>query len=203
MSSMSREKSRCLNLAGCHRLPIEAPPWAAPRALLGIFTTSLIAATLAACSESGPLPIEKPASVEPARHIANLTNKGSRLDIKPVAVVAEDPEPAVTSEPAVETKAATDQRKTLHGLASYYWQGTKTASGERFNERDMTAAHRTLPFGTRVRVTSLETGRSITVRINDRGPYVNGRIVDISRAAAESIGMIDRGVTKVKLDVVQ
>jgi rare lipoprotein A len=56
---------------------------------------------------------------------------------------------------------------------------------------------------TRVRVTSLETGRSITVRINDRGPYVNGRIVDISRAAAESIGMIDRGVTKVKLDVVQ
>jgi rare lipoprotein A len=91
----------------------------------------------------------------------------------------------------------------MHGLASYYWQGTKTASGERFNKSEMTAAHRTLPFGTRVRVTSLETGRSVTVRINDRGPYVDGRIVDISRAAAESIGMIARGVPKVKLDVVQ
>jgi rare lipoprotein A len=93
--------------------------------------------------------------------------------------------------------------KTTIGVASYYWQGTKTASGERFNPSDMTAAHRTLPFGTRVRVTSLETGRSVTVRINDRGPFIDGRIVDISRGAAQSLGMIDRGVTKVKLDVLQ
>ena len=67
----------------------------------------------------------------------------------------------------------------------------------------MTAAHRTLPFGTRVRVTSLDTGRSVTVRINDRGPYIRGRNVDLSRAAAQSLGMIDRGVTEVKLDVLQ
>jgi rare lipoprotein A len=145
---------------------------------------------------------KQPVSVEPTRNIVNLTNKGSRLDIKPGTVVKEDPEP-VTAEPAADTKPAPGRREAMHGLASYYWQGTKTASGERFNKSEMTAAHRTLPFGTRVRVTSLETGRSVTVRINDRGPYVDGRIVDISRAAAESIGMIERGVTKVKLDVVQ
>jgi rare lipoprotein A len=67
----------------------------------------------------------------------------------------------------------------------------------------LTAAHRTLPFGTRVRVTNLATGRAVTVRINDRGPFIAGRIVDVSQAAAESLGMVERGVAKIKLDVVQ
>jgi len=67
----------------------------------------------------------------------------------------------------------------------------------------MTAAHRTLPFGTGVRVTRLDTGRSVTVRINDRGPFIQGRNVDLARAAAQQLGMLDRGVTKVKLDVLQ
>jgi rare lipoprotein A len=209
MSSIGRNQLRDLDLSKHDHLPIEAPSPSAPhRALLWVFASFLVAATLAACSESDPLPIEKPALVEPARHVVNLTNKGPRLDNNPVAVMAENREPAVTAEPVVttepvaETKPAHPQ-KTLQGFASYYSRGQKTASGEMFNERGMTAAHRTLPFGTRVRVTSLESGRSVTVRINDRGPYVNGRIVDVSRAAAESIGMIDRGVTKVKLEVVQ
>ena len=98
------------------------------------------------------------------------------------------------------------QSEVLHGVASWYGQefaGRTTANGEIFDPMLLTAAHRTLPFGTRVRVTSLETGRSVTVRINDRGPFVGGRTVDISRAAAQSIGMIDRGVTKVKMDVIE
>ena len=76
-------------------------------------------------------------------------------------------------------------------------------AARRFDERELTAAHRSLPFGTRVRVTSVATGRSVTVRVNDRGPYVPGRIVDLSYSAAEALGMVGRGVTKVKLDVVQ
>ena len=67
----------------------------------------------------------------------------------------------------------------------------------------LTAAHRTLPFGTRLRVTNVATGRSVTVRVNDRGPFVAGRVVDVSRSAAESLGMVGQGVAKVKLDVVQ
>jgi rare lipoprotein A len=116
------------------------------------------------------------------------------------AVAAKKPVPPASSKPAAET---TDAKDASYGLASYYWQGTKTASGEKFNTRELTAAHRTLPFGTRVRVTDLATGRAVTVRINDRGPFVAGRIVDVSQAAAESLGMVDRGVAKIKLDVVQ
>jgi rare lipoprotein A len=67
----------------------------------------------------------------------------------------------------------------------------------------LTAAHRTFPFGTRLRVTNVETGRSVTVRINDRGPYIPGRSVDLSHSAADTIGMVERGVTKVKLEVVR
>jgi len=89
------------------------------------------------------------------------------------------------------------------GLASFYTEGTRTASGERFNTHELTAAHRTLPFGTRLRVTNVTTGRSVTVRVNDRGPYVPGRVVDVSYSAAESLGMVGRGVAKVKLDVIQ
>jgi len=93
--------------------------------------------------------------------------------------------------------------RASYGLASYYWQGSQTASGEKFDKRELTAAHRTLPFGTRVRVTNLATGRSVTVRVNDRGPFVAGRVIDVSRAAAEELGIVGRGVAKVKLTVVQ
>ena len=89
------------------------------------------------------------------------------------------------------------------GLASFYTEGTRTASGEKFDTHELTAAHPTLPFGTHLRVTNVATGRSVTVRVNDRGPYVPGRIVDVSYSAAASLGMVGRGVAKVKLDVVQ
>ncbi len=95
----------------------------------------------------------------------------------------------------------TGQPHALNGVASYYWQDQMTATGERFNKRAMTAAHKTLPFGTRVRVTRADTGRSVVVRINDRGPFKPGRIIDLSEKAAEDLGMTGRGVTPVKLEV--
>jgi rare lipoprotein A len=88
------------------------------------------------------------------------------------------------------------------GLASYYTEGATTANGEAFDGHALTAAHRTLPFGTRVRVTNVSNGRSVIVRINDRGPFVPGRVVDVSFSAAETLGMTGAGVTKVKLEVV-
>jgi rare lipoprotein A len=92
--------------------------------------------------------------------------------------------------------------KASDGVASFYTEDTETASGEKFNPYAMTAAHPSLPFGTRVRVTNLRNGRSVVVRINDRGPYVPGRVVDVSYSAAESLGIVQSGLAKVKLDVV-
>jgi rare lipoprotein A len=111
---------------------------------------------------------------------------------------------SVTSTPVVfpPVKPAAPKGSS-YGIASFYRHHTRTASGEAFDERQLTAAHRTLPFGTRLRVTSVATGRSVTVRVNDRGPYVPGRVVDVSYSAAEALGMVGRGVTKVKLDVVE
>ncbi len=95
---------------------------------------------------------------------------------------------------------------TETGTASYYamkYQHHKTASGERFNQSAFTAAHRTLPFGTRVRVTNLGNHKSVVVRINDRGPYVRGRIIDLSRAAFSRIGNTSDGVIKVRIRVLK
>jgi rare lipoprotein A len=86
------------------------------------------------------------------------------------------------------------------GVASYYWQGQQTASGQRFNPSGMTAAHRTLPFGTKVRVTNQSNGRSVVVTINDRGPFIKGRIIDLSRGAAQVIGMTGAGLARVSVE---
>jgi rare lipoprotein A len=110
---------------------------------------------------------------------------------------------SVTSTPVLfppEKPAAI--KSSSYGIASFY-RPTHTASGERLDERGLTAAHRTLPFGTRLRVTSVKTGRSVTVRVNDRGPYVSGRVVDLSYSAAQELGMVGRGVTKVRVDVIE
>lgn len=98
----------------------------------------------------------------------------------------------------------TVQGRVERGLASYYadrYHGRRTASGEVYSMHAMTAAHRTLPFDTEVRVTHLESGKSIEVRINDRGPFVEGRIIDLSRRAAARLGMIDAGVASVAVEV--
>lgn len=88
------------------------------------------------------------------------------------------------------------------GIASYYWQGQRVASGGWFNPDGLTAAHRTLPFGTKVRVTNLGNGRSVNVTINDRGPFIGGRIIDLSRGAASVIGMTGQGLARVRMEVI-
>jgi rare lipoprotein A len=107
--------------------------------------------------------------------------------------------PAASTSPPVAGAAE-------EGLASWYgepYHGRPTASGERFDQGALTAAHRTLPFGTVARVTNLDNGRSVEVVINDRGPFVDGRIVDLSRAAAAAIGALGPGVVPARLEVVR
>jgi rare lipoprotein A len=96
-------------------------------------------------------------------------------------------------------------RFVAEGMASWYgpgFHGRRTASGERFDQNALTAAHPSLPFGTRVRVVSVANGREVTVRINDRGPHAAGRIIDLARAAAQRLDMIEAGVVPVRLYVV-
>lgn len=96
---------------------------------------------------------------------------------------------------AIAVMQPASAREGKVGMASFY-QGTRGSSGE------LTAAHRSLRFGTRVRVTSISSGRSVIVRINDRGPYINGRIIDLSRRAAVLLNMVSAGVTRVRLEIV-
>ena len=144
--------------------------------VLQCLAVALTVATLAACAQA-PVVADKPSSFGAARkHASSASDK--------------------TDKRAAETAGGS------YGLASFYGHQSQTASGEKFNPQELTAAHRTLPFGTRVRVTDVATGRSVTVRVNDRGPFVPGRIVDVSSSAAETLGISGRGIAKVKLDVV-
>ena len=111
---------------------------------------------------------------------------------------------SVACGPARREPASRDGGFDEVGVASWYgpgFRGKPTASGERFDPGDLTAAHRTLPFGTRVEVVRLDTGARVVVRINDRGPFVEGRIVDLAKAAARRIDMIEDGVAEVGLRV--
>ncbi len=102
------------------------------------------------------------------------------------------------------TDAFAQKTRTFSGIASFYDKNYKgvTAAGERYDGRKFTAAHRTLPFGTRVRVTDRKTGRSVSVVVNDRGPFIKGRVIDLSYAAAQSLQMERRGLTPVTVSVV-
>ena len=116
----------------------------------------------------------------------------------PAQEVAPDMEP-----PAAQ---AEDREPFQRGIASWYglpFHGRKTANGERFDMNALTAAHPSLPFGTLVKVRSLVNGREVIVRINDRGPYARGRIIDLSHAAARAIGLVGFGVKRVSLTLVE
>lgn len=115
--------------------------------------------------------------------------------------------------PRFVTKASTPVTATsstrthqLAGIASYYsdeFHGRKTSSGETFDMNELTAAHRTLPFDTKVRVTNLENNRSVVVRINDRGPFKDDRVIDLSLKAARQIGLIANGTAPVRLEILE
>lgn len=105
-----------------------------------------------------------------------------------------------------DTQARDGSRQTQQGMASYYHDslhGRKTASGQRYNKNRLSAAHKTLPLGTKVQVTDTKTGRSIVVKINDRGPFVKGRVLDLSREAAKELGIIKKGIAKIELKVLK
>jgi rare lipoprotein A (peptidoglycan hydrolase) len=144
------------------------------------------------------------ASANP-RSEAHVTADAAPVPVqKTVAVAAESPaEPKAAAEASsIATKVAAS-RPTQSGMASYYGteSGSQTASGARFVPSAMTAAHRTLPFGTKVLVTNKSNGRSVVVTITDRGPFVGGRIIDLSTGAAGAIGMLGAGVAPVSLEV--
>ena len=113
---------------------------------------------------------------------------------------------APAAPPATPAKPAPPRASVQTGKASWYGDahhGKKTASGETYDMAELTAAHRSLPLGTRVRVVNLENGRSVVVRINDRGPFARGRIIDLSRAAARELGHLGSGVFTVRIEVLE
>jgi rare lipoprotein A len=127
------------------------------------------------------------AAAEPATH------SGAELATLPRTDLPAGPPPP---KPAVA--------ETFTGFASWYgkkFHGRLTASGERYDMAALTAAHRTLPFGSRVKVTNLANGRFVVVTINDRGPYAKNRVIDLSHAAAKRLGIVDDGVAEVRLDI--
>jgi len=166
-----------------------------PRRIAQRIVIILGAASLAGCVQTH-VAANKSEMVSPTRQASQQTSRTASLVHRRVAATRKHTPIASNKKPAATETAS-------HGIASYYWQGTKTASGEKFNTNDLTAAHPTLPFGTRLRVTNVSSGQSVTVRVNDRGPFVHGRVVDVSYAAAEELGMVGGGIAKVKLDVVQ
>jgi rare lipoprotein A len=154
----------------------------------------LAAASLAACAQSSV--VSQRSEIRASRQ-ASLERDQAPSMVKRRVAVTKRHTPFASRKNAGETKIAS------RGIASFYSEDTQTASGEKFDANALTAAHPTLPFGTRLRVTDVKSGRSVTVRVNDRGPYVPGRIVDVSHSAATELGMIGKGITNVRLDVVQ
>ena len=126
---------------------------------------------------------------------------GSQKKPETVEKKATAPE-AAPKAPAPKAQAARPSGGGQQGVASFYWQPQRVAAGGWFNPNAMTAAHKTLPFGTRVRVTHQGNGRSVEVVINDRGPYIAGRIIDLSKAAASVIGMTGQGIARFAVEVI-
>jgi len=133
------------------------------------------------------------------------TASGTIGSMPAIAPVMETPVTVlVPPAPSTTPKEVPAKTPTVHvGDASWYgpgFRGKTTASGEVFDETKMTAAHKTLPLGTKAKVTNLKDGKSVQVEINDRGPYAEGRIIDLSSAAAKALGIVDRGVVKVRVE---
>jgi rare lipoprotein A len=170
-------------------------PAARARNVFRLLALALGAASLAACAQSSV--VSQKSELRATRQASLERDRTTSVVTKKRVASAKKHTPFASHRHAAGTKTASQ------GIASFYTEGTQTASGEKFNTLEMTAAHPTLPFGTKLRVTNVTTGRAVTVRVNDRGPYVAGRIVDVSYSAADALGMVDKGVANVKLDVVQ
>jgi rare lipoprotein A len=158
---------------------------------------------------------QAPKQVQPTVKPAEPTAKKPQPTVKPAEPTAKKPQPTVKPaeptakkpQPTVKKPQPTGKkvRSNANGMASFYSYGdsSRTSTGERFNPEGLTAAHRTLPFGTKVRVTNTGNGRSVVVRINDRGPFIRGRVIDVSLGAAKQLGMISSGVASVQIEVLE
>ncbi len=176
----------------------EASPVAVGRGgnIVRWFAVTLAAASLAACAQSSVV-TRNSGFVGGIRQASLERNPAAQFATNRRVASARKHTPFARHDHPAATPTASQ------GVASFYTEGTQTASGEKFNTHELTAAHPTLPFGTRLRVTNVASGRSVTVRVNDRGPYVPGRVVDVSYSAADALGMVGKGIAKVKLDVVE
>jgi rare lipoprotein A len=148
------------------------------------------------------------ASVEPrARPTARRALAAAALAL--AAACAHRPReeaPRAPERPAAEERSRAAERRAEVGVASFYahrFHGRRTASGARYDMHALTCAHPSAPFGARLRVTDLETGRSVVVTVNDRGPFAGGRVVDLSLAAARKLGIVERGLARVKVERVE
>jgi rare lipoprotein A len=191
MSSIS-----CAGIS-CIRLDVLWVSATAVRNVIRLLVVALAGIWLAACAQSSSVLTGNSEFVTPGRQASLQHNRTASLPINRRVASLKRHTPFASRHDAAETKTASQ------GVASFYTEGTQTASGEKFDTHDLTAAHPTLPFGTRLRVTNVASGKSVTVRVNDRGPYVPGRVVDVSYSAAETLGMVGSGTAKVKLDVIQ
>ena len=180
---------------GTDRTQCQVPSAPAAGKVIRLLAVGAAAISLAACAQTS---VVSQKSELRASRVASLDHERATSPMIKRRVAAVRKHTRVASR-----KDSGDTKTASHGVASFYTEGTKTASGERFNTMEMTAAHPTLPFGTKLRVTDVASGKSVTVRVNDRGPYVQGRVVDVSYSAANALGMVGKGVTNVKLDVVQ
>jgi rare lipoprotein A len=196
MSSIGCAGRSCVAVEVNHGPDASSVSAAGVRKIMQRFAVIAAAASLAACAQSSV--VSKNSGFQSSTRQASLQRHPtpSFTTNRRVASVKKHT-PFASHENAAETPTASQ------GLASFYTEGTRTASGDKFDTHELTAAHPTLPFGTKLRVTNVATGQSVTVRVNDRGPYVPGRVVDVSYSAADALGMVGRGVAKVKLDVVQ
>jgi rare lipoprotein A len=165
-----------------------------------LFVLALAGVTLAGCVQHTVTERSTSLGVSPQAASAQAVpqRRASVAHHRRMAAASRKPAPYAGRPGTAKLATLTDSSV---GIASFYKYEAKTASGEQFNPRELTAAHRTLPFGTRLRVTNVATGQSVTLRVNDRGPFIPGRVVDVSHSAAKELGMIDRGITKVRLEV--
>jgi rare lipoprotein A len=183
--------------------------WFGLRAIALLGALAGTAATLAGCAQS-PVHTSRSYQATPSRQAWLPTIEKRHRGV--FATTESLPRGASVGRawPTVERRHHTDPITTGSvppgasvGVASFYTEGVRTANGERLNPNALTAAHPSLPFGTRLRITSVASGRSVVVRVNDRGPFIKGRAVDVSYSAAKELGMTERGVAKVKMEVVQ
>src|SRR5260370_19114543 len=196
MSSIDCAKNSYVAIKANHIPDSFSVSGARVRNAIRLFADALGAVLLAACAQSSVVTRNsefvgrsQQASLQHNRTASFVTNRRVASAKKHTPFARHD-------------NAAPTQIASL-GIASFYMEGQQTASGEKFDTHDLTAAHPTLPFGTRLRVTNVATGRSVTVRVNDRGPYVPGRVVDVSHSAADALWLVGSGIGKVRLDVVQ